>query len=322
MSDQKSTKVENKFSEKEYPAVTSRIAKAMIYKSNKIGKKLSWSALAQEVGLTAQAPISWKKGKVSKETLEKIAYYTEVSPLWLITGEGPMEIDKDYLTKIVGFSGTGAIAAGMSVAFPLGAPIALAGIGVAAAIEFLKKNNEYKELIETLETLEEANPNFENEIIEAVETKISEQINNVKDTLEQRVKLVPLISFVQAGNLREAILNAQDEFVASYSGFLSDDAFALEIVGYSMAPEFLPGDKIICDPNISPMPGECVIAQNGDAEATFKKYKPRGFDDSGKEYFELEPINPDYPTLTSKFQDIHIIATVVEHIRSLRRRPN
>ncbi|AZB88787.1 hypothetical protein DKE39_010205 [Acinetobacter baumannii] len=56
---------------KEYPAVTARIAQAMLFKSKQLNKKLSWSALAQEVGLTPQAPISWKKGKISKETLEK-----------------------------------------------------------------------------------------------------------------------------------------------------------------------------------------------------------------------------------------------------------
>lgn len=133
---------------------------------------------------------------------------------------------------------------------------------------------------------------------------------------------VPLISYVQAG--------AMTEMVASYpAGFaldwlltdleLSEGAFALEIQGDSMTPDFRPGDRIIVDPTIKPGPGDFVVAKNGDHEATFKKYRPRRIDEKGEEVFELIPLNDDYPTMYSDVTPIRIIGTMVEHRRYRRR---
>ncbi|MCZ4058067.1 S24 family peptidase [Pantoea sp. LMR881] len=41
-----------------------------------------------------------------------------------------------------------------------------------------------------------------------------------------------------------------------------------------MEPDFKEGDVIIVDPEIEPVPGEFVVAKNGEHEATFKKYRP------------------------------------------------
>lgn len=49
-------------------------------------KKLSWSKAATMIGLSPQAPSKWKKGQISKETLEKLASLLEVDVGWLITG--------------------------------------------------------------------------------------------------------------------------------------------------------------------------------------------------------------------------------------------
>ena len=86
-----------------------------------------------------------------------------------------------------------------------------------------------------------------------------------------------------------------------------------------MVPEFVPGDIVIIDPDITPQPGDYVIAKNDDQEATFKKYRPRGRNEKGQEYFELVPLNPDYPTLRSDLDQIAIIGTVVQHNRIMRR---
>lgn len=129
---------------------------------------------------------------------------------------------------------------------------------------------------------------------------------------------VPLINYVQAGQMTEAI----DPFPAG-SAFeylltdldLSEEAFALEIEGMSMSPEFGPGDRIIVDPALSPRPGDFVVAKNGRDEATFKKYRVRGVSAAGQDIFELVPLNPDYPTLSSEVQLIQVIAVMVEHRR-------
>lgn len=132
---------------------------------------------------------------------------------------------------------------------------------------------------------------------------------------------VPVITSIQAGMWAEIV----DSFQPGDAGDwlltdidLSDSAFALDIRGNSMEPEFKDGDRVIIDPEIAPQPGDFVAAKNGEQEATFKKYRPRGMDAHGNVIFELVPLNDDYPTLRSDVQHIRIVGTMVEH-RKYRR---
>ncbi|EGD06606.1 putative phage repressor [Burkholderia sp. TJI49] len=133
---------------------------------------------------------------------------------------------------------------------------------------------------------------------------------------------VPLISSVQAGRMTEAVdpfpPGGAFEYLLTDLD-LSDYAFALEIEGLSMAPDFNPGDRIIIDPAIQPRPGDFVVAKNGREEATFKKYRARGVGADGREAFELIPLNPDYPTISSEHERVRIIGVMVEHRRYRKR---
>ncbi len=100
---------------------------------------------------------------------------------------------------------------------------------------------------------------------------------------------------------------------------LSDHAFALEIEGHSMIPEFQPGDRVIVEPAIAPRPGDFVVAKNGREEATFKKYRARGVTVDGLDLFELVPLNPDYPTISNEREPVKIIGVMVEHRRYRKR---
>jgi SOS-response transcriptional repressor LexA len=136
------------------------------------------------------------------------------------------------------------------------------------------------------------------------------------------LRRVPLISYVQAGSMTEAV----DPYeIGSGADFLSTDlelsegAFALQIKGESMTPEFREGDRVIIDPEIEPNPGDYVVAKNGKNEATFKKYRPRGLSEGGILIFELVPLNEDYPSLRSDREPIAIIGTMIEHRRYRKR---
>lgn len=143
-------------------------------------------------------------------------------------------------------------------------------------------------------------------------------INKVHHFVGRRI---PIISYIEAGSFGTIYeLDSTTEYIISYNEELSEETFALIVQGYSMSPDFNPGDTIIVDKKVKPSPGDCVIAQNGDHEATFKKYKPRGYTETGAEVFDLEPINPDYPILKSNVQSIRIIGTVLEQHKKLRRR--
>lgn len=99
-------------------------------------------------------------------------------------------------------------------------------------------------------------------------------------------------------------------------------ALALELEGESMLPEFKPGDIVIVDTGLEPMPGDFVVAMiDNDNQATFKKYRPRGLDDSGSPIIELAPLNTDYPTLfIDEKRPGRIVGTMIEHRRYRRKR--
>ena len=133
---------------------------------------------------------------------------------------------------------------------------------------------------------------------------------------------IPVINYVQAGKLTE-VTNIYD--VAGSAEWiltdldLSPSAFALTIKGNSMTPEFNEGDRIIVDPSVKPQPGDFVVAKNHKEEATFKKYRQRGVDESGNDIFELIPLNDDYQSLRSDVVPLQIIGTMIEH-RKYRKR--
>lgn len=148
----------------------------------------------------------------------------------------------------------------------------------------------------------------------------SSNVEFVKLVQELRI---PIISYVQAGHWREMSEEARCfdgsvEFVAVGEG-VGPHTFALWVRGDSMLPQFKEGDLIIVDPDEAPQPGDFVVAKNGSDEATFKKYRPRGIDESGNQVFELVPLNEDFPSMHSDRQHIEIIGVMVEH-RAFRKR--
>ncbi|MEG9498921.1 LexA family transcriptional regulator [Mannheimia indoligenes] len=128
---------------------------------------------------------------------------------------------------------------------------------------------------------------------------------------------VPIISYIQAGQWTG--IDDFRETCGDYEYILTDldvseNAFALEIKGDSMEPDFIEGDRVIIDPDVQPHAGEFVAAINGDYEATFKKYRPlEDLDEYGRQHFELIALNPDYHKLSTLKQEIRIIGTMVEH---------
>ena len=145
---------------------------------------------------------------------------------------------------------------------------------------------------------------------------------NARPVLEG-MRAYPVISKIQAGLVKEAVCPYEpgDGFAIEFG---EDDAsswaFYFEIEGDSMLPEFRPGDRVLIDPEVPPRPGDFVAARNSKQEATFKKYRVRGIDESGQEVFELVPLNDDYPVLRSDEHHLSVIGTMLEHRRKFRRK--
>lgn len=141
-------------------------------------------------------------------------------------------------------------------------------------------------------------------------------------------KKIPILSSVRAGDpnggdviAREKAIEEGDYVMADVN--FPDECFALLIEGRSMEPEFREGDIIIIDPTVSPAPGDFVVAARMDPvadgyETTFKKYRPRGYDATGRVIFELAPLNADFPTYRSDVDRLTIVGVLVEHRRKYR----
>lgn len=104
---------------------------------------------------------------------------------------------------------------------------------------------------------------------------------------------VPLISDVQAGAFKEHV----DNFHPGDGGMemipttvpVKRYTFALRVSGDSMEPEFKEGMILVIEPELDPLPGDYVVAKNGDGATTFKQLVKDGED------WYLKPVNPRYP---------------------------
>lgn len=103
----------------------------------------------------------------------------------------------------------------------------------------------------------------------------------------------------------------------------SSRAFAISVDDESMEPEFRVGDKVIVDPDITPKPGDHVIAYTEGAgtfsSIAIRKYRQLSSLHEGGSY-ELIPLNSDYPKLNSDNIPVKIIGTVIEHRRYRKKR--
>lgn len=149
------------------------------------------------------------------------------------------------------------------------------------------------------------------------------------DNDQLRISRIPLVDWVSAGRGAEAVasyaFDGTHEFVEP-TFQVSSQAFALEVRGDSMEPDFRSGDVIIVDPAIGPITGYFVIAEllsneatPGSGEVTFKQYRPRAVIE-GVHVFDLVPLNASYPTVTVNAANPgRVVGVVVEHKRNLLR---
>lgn len=153
-----------------------------------------------------------------------------------------------------------------------------------------------------------------------ITTNDKSEFSNVKFSELPFIK-IPILDYVQAGLFNSVAydgINPRGETYTTYQSTRPQDVFSLIIEGLSMATEFMPGDEIVIDASLAPQPGSFVIAQNGQIETTFKKYRVIGYDEYGREEFELVPLNSDFPTISSREHNISIIGVMVRHMRDYK----
>lgn len=146
--------------------------------------------------------------------------------------------------------------------------------------------------------------------------------DNFKVVDRESVRYVPLLNFVQAGEFCEYHDDAiSDEFRPIFGDGYGKNVYWVVLEGDSMEPDFKSGELVLIDPDIQPNPADYVIAlRKGEKKITFKKWRPRGFDENtGEEYSQLIPSNENYPIIDSRFVPFTICGVAVERKQMLRK---
>lgn len=103
---------------------------------------------------------------------------------------------------------------------------------------------------------------------------------------------------------------------ASFCVVIEDDSMR------NASPESVQrGDKVVIDPEITPRPGDLVVATGRDLPGTvFRKYRERGTSATNQPLIELVPLNADYSASVVTLGDAaRIVGVMVEHRRARRR---
>jgi len=133
--------------------------------------------------------------------------------------------------------------------------------------------------------------------------------NDSSNPCSQPLAGIPLVGKVAAGSPIEAIEDIESLSLKSHFGN-SDDVFALEVTGDSMAGDGIrDGDFVICRRTCLADNGQLVIAIVDEKEATLKRFYRE------KSYARLQPANDDYEPIYS--EACRIEAVVVGLVRKL-----
>lgn len=143
--------------------------------------------------------------------------------------------------------------------------------------------------------------------------------SNVRPVDKHEIRMAPVLNYVQAGEFCEYFDDAIADRFEPVSTKHPKNSYWVELNGLSMIPDFYPEELVLINPDMQPSPGDYVVAKKaGENAVTFKKWRPRGFDDEGVEYCELVPLNPDFPIIDSRHTPFTICGVAVEHKKKLK----
>lgn len=130
--------------------------------------------------------------------------------------------------------------------------------------------------------------------------------------LEDEYKGMPLSGRVAAGVMHEAIEQTERlDFDAVFNN-KRNNLFALKVSGDSMVDAHIDdGDFVIIRKQQTAQPGQIVVAQTPDGEATLKLYYP----EKSKKRVRLQPANPDMNPIYVK--DVRILGVVSGVVRKV-----
>lgn len=133
----------------------------------------------------------------------------------------------------------------------------------------------------------------------------------------KEVRYAPLLARVPAGEFKNTGDLTYDTYISYDQERASDDCYWLEVYGDSMEPDFNKGDLILVDAGRQAKAGDYVVANLGDGDSTFKRYKAC-YDNNDGDYVQLIALNSFYTPIDSRKVQFHVAGVVIEHRRTLK----
>ena len=154
------------------------------------------------------------------------------------------------------------------------------------------------EIIEKDETLQSYNENLELSFQEPMSPERTLKLEHGLSVTDENPDVVSyeVVGTVAAGYDGEAVEEYTGEICeipTSYlKGHKKEDYFVLRVVGDSMYPRLLNGDRVLVQRCTSVDSGDIAIVMYNGSEATLKKVEYV----NGENWVDLIPFNPEYPT--------------------------
>lgn len=134
-------------------------------------------------------------------------------------------------------------------------------------------------------------------------------------SVQRAAREMPVIKWAQLAIMLDADnapLKSKAPHLETYA-VSSPRAKFVEMPDDSMAPDFAPGDHVLCDPAEAPRAGDVVLVRLASGEHFLRVFNPRT-----AYIFEAVAINQNYQALSSQTDGAAVVAVMVEHRRYRR----
>lgn len=155
----------------------------------------------------------------------------------------------------------------------------------------------------------------------AEKIKHRELIANNPSLNKVKISYVPKYNFVTLSEIRHHLKDVNFIMPASkettpIAKELPHTAFSIDLPDNSLDSKFSKGTTFIFDPMLEPKPTNIVLAAHKDKmnEFLFRSYKVTEILEDGTEVFELEALNPAYPTIKSGYEVIAVAVSAQKNL--------
>jgi HTH-type transcriptional regulator, cell division transcriptional repressor len=144
----------------------------------------------------------------------------------------------------------------------------------------------------------------------------NEALKRAAEVSERRSRTIPQVSLQQAASgAAKGKVASNQTTIAHFA--CSAASFCITIPDNSNAPRFEPGDCVVIDPEVLPIPGDMVLGLVGpDQLPAFRKYRLEA-GVPGK-IIVLDPLNTDWSRETDPPSKIKLLGVMTEHTKPRR----